>query len=175
MPANTDTVSTLSRQEFCVALKRARESKGITLAAVAERTKIAAELFATLERNDLRRWPKGIFRRSFFRDYVVMIGVPVAEACAEFARLFPEDDGEELNKRESGKVIEPAAGKGEGHASVLSRISTAVIDAFSNAFRSAIDLNPGQPDDPEVRGWVTDARRVGPAPPRVRVRIKVQK
>ena len=174
MPANTDTVSTLSRQEFCVALKLARESKGITLAEVAERTKIGAELFATLERNDLRRWPKGIFRRSFFRDYVAMIGVPVAEACAEFARLFPEDDGEELNKREAGKVIDAVAGRAEGQASVLSRIST-VIDAISNAFRSAIDLHPAQTEEPEMRGWVTDARRVGPAPPRLRVRIKVPK
>ncbi len=175
MPANTDTASTLSRQEFCVALKRARESKGITLAEVAERTKIGAELFATLERNDLRRWPKGIFRRSFFRDYVAMIGVPVAEACAEFARLFPEDDGDELNKRESGKEIDPAAGRGEGQGSVMSRISAAVLEAISHALRRAADLTSGHAEEPEMRGWVTDARRVGPAPPRVRVRIKVPK
>lgn len=150
MPSNTDTLSTLSRQEFCVALKLARERKGVTLAEVADRTKIAAELFATLERNDLRRWPKGIFRRSFFRDYVAMIGVPVAEACAEFARLFPEDDGEVVSKPEPGTVVESRDQRGRDHASVFSRVGTAVIDAISHACRSV-------------------------AQPRVRVRIKVPK
>ena len=79
-----------ARQEFCVALKAARERKGISLAEIASVTKIPAFLFAALERGDLRRWPKGLFRRSFFRDYVKTIGVPVAEACEEFARLFPD-------------------------------------------------------------------------------------
>ena len=76
MPLNSESLSTHSRQEFCLALKAARERAGITLAEIADKTKIPASLFAALERNDLRRWPKGLFRRSFFRDYARMIGVP---------------------------------------------------------------------------------------------------
>jgi hypothetical protein len=82
-----------SRREFCLALKAARERKGVTLAQIAASTKIPASLFAALERADLRRWPKGLFKRSFFRDYAGMIGVPVAETCEEFVRLFPDDVG----------------------------------------------------------------------------------
>ena len=70
---NNEGLSTNTRQEFCLALKTARERKGITLTEIAHATKISAYLFASLERNDLRRWPKGLFRRSFFRDYVRMI------------------------------------------------------------------------------------------------------
>jgi transcriptional regulator with XRE-family HTH domain len=92
MSFNSESLPTYSRQEFCLSLKSARESRGITLAAIAQATKIPAYMFAALERNDLRRWPKGLFRRSFFRDYARMIGVPVAEACAEFVRLFPDDE-----------------------------------------------------------------------------------
>lgn len=92
MPLNRDTLPTHSRHEFCLALKAARERRGITLGEIAETTKIAATHFAELERNDLRHWPKGLFRRSFFRDYVRMIGVPEAEACAEFVRLFPDEE-----------------------------------------------------------------------------------
>ena len=87
MPLNTDTPSTCARQEFCVALRAARLRKGITLDQISEATKIPASRLDALERNDLRYWPKGLFRRSFFRDYAKAVGLPVDEMCAEFVRL----------------------------------------------------------------------------------------
>src|SRR4051812_36631767 len=79
-----------SREKFCAGLKAARERKGVTLADIAESTKIPASLFAGLERADLHGWPGGLFRRSFFRDYARAIGIPEAEASATFIRLFPD-------------------------------------------------------------------------------------
>jgi transcriptional regulator with XRE-family HTH domain len=81
-----------SRQSFCLALKAARERRGVTLAQIAQATKVCVSHFAALERNDLRSWPKGLFRRAFFRGYVEMIGLPVAETMDEFAGLFPDND-----------------------------------------------------------------------------------
>ena len=101
MHSNSGSVSSPSREEFCLALKAARERNGITLAEIASATKIPASLLDALERCDLRHWPKGIFRRSFFRDYARAIGLSVAETCAEFVRLFPDDD--------RSVVTEPAA------------------------------------------------------------------
>jgi hypothetical protein len=98
MPFNNGSSYNDARQEFCLALKATRERRAITLAQIASATKIPAYMFAGLERNDLRRWPKGLFRRSFFRDYARMIGLDPAEACAEFTRLFPDDSGAELAK-----------------------------------------------------------------------------
>lgn len=69
-----------------------REYKGITLAQIAAVTKVPSDLFAAFERGDLRRWPRGLFRRAFFRGYATMIGVPVEETCEAFARLFPEEE-----------------------------------------------------------------------------------
>jgi cytoskeletal protein RodZ len=92
MPFNSDTLHYDSREEFCLALKAAREQQGITLGAIAEATKIPADLFAALERCDLRRWPNGLFRRSFFRDYARTLGLPVSDLCREFLRLFPDED-----------------------------------------------------------------------------------
>lgn len=91
MPLNSEPLPTDSRQDFCLALKAARERKGISLDEIEKATKIPAYMFAALERCDLRRWPTGLFRRSFFRDYVKMIGVPVTEACAAFVQLFVEE------------------------------------------------------------------------------------
>jgi cytoskeletal protein RodZ len=73
-------------------LKAARERKGVTLAEIADVTKVPGWLFAALERSDVGRWPKGLFRRSFFRGYATMIGVQVDEACEAFARLFPDEE-----------------------------------------------------------------------------------
>jgi cytoskeletal protein RodZ len=92
MSFNSDTLHFDSREEFCRALKAAREQQGITLGAIAEATKIPADMFAALERCDLRRWPSGLFRRSFFRDYVRTLGLPVGDVCREFLRLFPDED-----------------------------------------------------------------------------------
>ena len=84
--------ATEARQGFCARLKAARERKGITLAAISHATKISESYFAGLERADLGRWPKGIFRRAFVRDYIRMIGLPLNSTVDEFVRLFPDDD-----------------------------------------------------------------------------------
>ena len=72
-------------------MKAARERRGVSLAKIAEVTKVCPSHFAALERGDVRRWPKGLFRRAFFKGYVGMIGLPIAETMDEFARLFPDD------------------------------------------------------------------------------------
>jgi transcriptional regulator with XRE-family HTH domain len=252
MPLNSESTSSHARQEFCLALKAARERKGITLAEIASATKIPASLFAALERGDLRRWPNGLFRRSFFRDYVRMIGLPVAEACDEFVRLFSDEPNAELAKaaapaKEDDQVNDVRLVLDEAwhgpHASMPSRLLAAVLDAGAvlllatafawmggtewpattavvalvyftlataivaetpakwalakrqmifdalsqgqaaivTAWRQGTDAISGvlpadaeSADDPEGRTWISDARRVGPAPsPRLRVRIKV--
>jgi transcriptional regulator with XRE-family HTH domain len=72
-------------------LRAQRESQGVSLNEIARTTKIGLSLLVALERNDLSRWPKGIFRRAFFREYVTAIGLSPEPMLAEFARLFPEN------------------------------------------------------------------------------------
>ena len=173
---NNHTLTTNSCQEFCLALKTARERKGITLDEIAERTKIPASLFAELERNDLRRWPQGLFRRSFFRDYARLIGVPVTEACAEFVRLF-------LDEEPAGPATPVEASTGPLRPPLLEAAHRGLA-VIAGAWKRGADsmstlmarLAPpaGEPAaEPEARPWSTDARRVGSATPRLRVRIKL--
>lgn len=79
-------------EEFCARMKAAREHRGLTLASIAGSTKIPGSLFEAFERGDLSRWPKGIYRRAYFRDYVMAIGLPVEPAVREFLRLFPDEE-----------------------------------------------------------------------------------
>lgn len=135
---NGESPSTESRQEFCRSLKAAREAKGITLADISTATKIPASLFAALERGDVRRWPKGLFRRSFFRDYVRTLGLPIAELCDEFVQLFPDETCVAATAPAAPVVEAAPAGNVRlvfdttwhgPHASLRSRLLVAILDA----------------------------------------------
>jgi transcriptional regulator with XRE-family HTH domain len=91
-PATGDHASS-RRQAFGRRMQAAREHRGVSLEEIAQATKMSASLLAALERGDASRWPKGLFRRAFFRDYAFAIGLPAEPTITEFLRLFP--DGEE--------------------------------------------------------------------------------
>jgi transcriptional regulator with XRE-family HTH domain len=78
---------------FCAELKMAREGSGLSLAAIAAVSKVSVALYTALERGDVSRWPKGIYRRSFFRAYAEAVGLPADATVDEFLRLFPDDPG----------------------------------------------------------------------------------
>jgi transcriptional regulator with XRE-family HTH domain len=71
-------------------LRRERERRKISLADVAESTKIKQSLLASLERGDASHWPAGLYRRAFFREYTAALGLPSEAILGEFLRLFPE-------------------------------------------------------------------------------------
>ena len=77
-------------EEFGRRLRRERERRHITLASISAHTKISQSLFEGLEREDVSRWPAGIFRRAFIRAYATGIGLDPDEVMREFLERFPE-------------------------------------------------------------------------------------
>jgi transcriptional regulator with XRE-family HTH domain len=75
---------------FGARLRAHRESRQLTLQAIAERTKIKQSLLQGLERDDLSAWPKGIFRRAFVRDYARAIGLDPDTIVREFLERYPD-------------------------------------------------------------------------------------
>jgi cytoskeletal protein RodZ len=71
-------------------LRHERERRQITLQAIADDTKISRSLLEALERDDVSRWPSGIFRRAFVRSYAEAIGLNADEVVREFAERFPD-------------------------------------------------------------------------------------
>lgn len=80
------------RETFGPRLRSERERRGISLETIASVTKVGAELWEGLERNDFSRWPTGIFARAFIRDYALAVGLDPDEVIDEFCRLFPIGD-----------------------------------------------------------------------------------
>lgn len=69
-------------------LRRARERRGIALAAIADQTKITRSLLEGLERGDCSRWPGGIYNRAYVRDYAKAVGLPADDVVARFIACF---------------------------------------------------------------------------------------
>ena len=80
------------RDTFGPRLRSERERRNISLETIASVTKVSADLWDGLERNDFSRWPSGIFARAFVRDYAKAIGLDEDEVLNEFCRLFPIGD-----------------------------------------------------------------------------------
>jgi transcriptional regulator with XRE-family HTH domain len=91
------------RHTFGPRLRRERERRGISLDTIAAATKVSADLWDGLERNDFSRWPSGIFARAFVRDYARAVGLDADEIVDEFCRLFPIGD------RRAARIIKAQA------------------------------------------------------------------
>jgi transcriptional regulator with XRE-family HTH domain len=69
-------------------LRLERERRRVTLASIAADTKISLALLQGLERDDVSRWPSGIFRRSFIRAYAEAVGLDADVVTHEFLERF---------------------------------------------------------------------------------------
>jgi hypothetical protein len=128
-------------QAFCTRMREHRERAGVSLSAIASATKINASFFAAFERNDLSRWPHGIYRRAFFRDYVTAIGHPSGPAVREFVRLFCAEERAEKESSPAdpaGPPVDPLTLRltlATAHTSTrvvfLQRITATAIEALA--------------------------------------------
>jgi transcriptional regulator with XRE-family HTH domain len=83
-------------------LRQERERRRIDLSAIASTTKVSAALFRGLERDDVSRWPSGIFRRAFVRAYAEAIGLDPEATLREFLERFPHPSDPSLLARPDG-------------------------------------------------------------------------
>jgi transcriptional regulator with XRE-family HTH domain len=83
-------MSALNNVGFGRRLRMERERRTITLASISDNTKISQSLLEGLERDDVSRWPCGIFRRSFIRAYAQAIGLDADGVAKEFLERFPD-------------------------------------------------------------------------------------
>lgn len=84
---------TNQRRAFGERLRRHREKQNVSLQAIAASTKVAASLFAGLERGDCSRWPGGMYNRSFIRTYAAAVRLNPDETAAEFAECYDPAPG----------------------------------------------------------------------------------
>jgi transcriptional regulator with XRE-family HTH domain len=79
-----------SEQSFGACLRRERERRQIALSSISANSKISVSLFEALEREDVSRWPVGIYRRAFIRAYAEGVGLDPDVVMKEFLERFPD-------------------------------------------------------------------------------------
>jgi hypothetical protein len=97
-------LTAMNDDSFGGRLRSERERRRIALEAIAANTKIGLALLQGLERDDVSRWPAGIFRRSFIRSYAEAIGLDGDEIVREFVERFPD-------RHEPRILVGPGAGR----------------------------------------------------------------
>jgi transcriptional regulator with XRE-family HTH domain len=75
---------------FGARMRQHREQRNVSIATVADQTKIKASLLEALERDDISHWPPGIFRRAYIRAYASAIGLDPDNVIREFLEVYPE-------------------------------------------------------------------------------------
>jgi transcriptional regulator with XRE-family HTH domain len=95
--------------DFGAWLRDERERAGVSLEAIAAQTKVARSLLEALERNDVSRWPAGIFRRSFVRSYAKLVGLDPDQTVALFLQAFPDHAAAGSAKGISGAAARAAS------------------------------------------------------------------
>ena len=86
-------------------LRYERERRQIALKSIAESTKIGIPLLEGLERDDVSRWPSGIFRKSFVRSYAVAVGLDPETIVREFVERHPDPLEVEIVPRTAPQAI----------------------------------------------------------------------
>jgi transcriptional regulator with XRE-family HTH domain len=79
-----------SQDSFGARLRRERERRQIALSSISANSKISVSLFEALEREDVSRWPVGIYRRAFIRAYAEAVGLDADATTREFLERFPD-------------------------------------------------------------------------------------
>src|SRR5436190_21997192 len=80
----------MEEDRFGYRLRTERERRKIALESVSEKTKISIGLLRDLERDQLTRWPSGIFRRSIIHGYAEAIGLDADETLEKFLAHYPD-------------------------------------------------------------------------------------
>ena len=81
------------QETFTTRLRCCRERNHLSLEQLARATRIKRDMLDALERNDLGRWPCGVYARAWIRAYACAVGLDPIDTVDEFCRLYPHEIG----------------------------------------------------------------------------------
>jgi GAF domain-containing protein len=139
---------------FGTRLRLQREREQIAITEIATATKINPSLLKALERDDVSRWPQGIFRRAYIRDYACAIGLDPDVVMREFLELYPDS----VDVLPAGAMVWPDASREAEFAPPSNRLGRIVSSAFATV--PAMLRRPQKPPPA-----AEDARAAAPAEP----------
>ncbi len=88
-------------------LRQAREERGISISEVAEQTRISSLYLKSIEDDNYKPLPGGIFNKGFIKSYAKYVGIDENEALQDYAVLVEQNqnDQEDLNPKYRPEVL----------------------------------------------------------------------
>ncbi|MGI8495378.1 MAG: helix-turn-helix domain-containing protein [Pyrinomonadaceae bacterium] len=77
-------------------IRQAREEQGVSISEAAEQTRISALYLESIENDDYRPLPGGIFNKGFLKSYAKHLGLDEQEALQDYAALISQQ-GSDVN------------------------------------------------------------------------------
>ena len=74
-------------------LREAREERGLSIGEVAEQTRISPLYLESIERDDYKPLPGGIFNKGFVKSYAKFVGLDENDAVQEYSRIVAKTEG----------------------------------------------------------------------------------
>ncbi len=74
-------------------LRQAREERGFTISDVAEQTRISSLYLQSIENDDYKILPGGIFNKGFVKSFAKFVGLNEQEALDDYSRLISKGEG----------------------------------------------------------------------------------
>jgi cytoskeleton protein RodZ len=75
--------------------REAREERGISVSEVAEQTRISSLYISSIEKDDYKPLPGGIFNKGFVKSYAKFIGLDEHEALQDYAKIVAQTEGQD--------------------------------------------------------------------------------
>ena len=132
--------------EFGKTLREAREAKGLSIAQLADLTRMPPSRIEQLEKEDFSKIPAAIYGRGFVRLYCEAVGLDPKPLSDEFTEIFNGNRDLEIKER-AVEAPEPPAAKEDSRPSTLdSGAADAPVVAPVAAGSSTLDSRPSTLD-----------------------------
>jgi cytoskeleton protein RodZ len=150
-------------------LRQAREERGISISEVAEQTRISSLYLESIENDNFKPLPGGIFNKGFVKSYAKFVGVDETEALQDYAKLIAES---EFRDEEHLRVYKPEVLTDDNASS--SMIPTIIFAGIILALMTSgilflVNYIQTQPDEPAGAGNTANAnianQAAGAVPP----------
>jgi cytoskeleton protein RodZ len=106
-------------------LRQAREDKGLTLSDVAEQTRISSLYLESIENDDYKILPGGIFNKGFVKSYAKFVGINEQEALMDYQAVLARSEGVAADSDQ--KVYRPEVLTDDRSGSMLPTILVAFL------------------------------------------------
>ena len=138
------------RESFGARMRQQRERHEVALTTIAEQTKIKLSLLQELERDDVRHWPFGIFRRAFIRAYAQAIGLEPDVVVREFLDLYP-DPTDVIATEPEAPPGRPAAREGSGPPTRFQYLVGSAMGSLSRFRSGGVQPRASASDTPPLQ------------------------